>query len=269
MSFLTLTGRILLICAVSFILSVVAGITAKRIGVDITDIRQRTNPIFLFVALFFNLLFLASVALILKYVDHKNISVLYWSLDRPDILFSFLIMIVTVTLASISVWILKVNNLVMARWTGFGINIPVRIPKTLLVYIVLFVAALQEEVLFRGYLNSVLDRYGVLNALIWSTIIFTLWHFLTNKANLFQVIDWFLGGIMLFYVYIASHSIWVAALVHFSRNFANVIVFDIAGGNSLISLDKPVKPVYKTVYTLLLSIVVIACTYWLYGMKIF
>lgn len=128
--------------------------------------------------------------------------------------------------------------------------------KTLFAFFVLIIAALQEEILFRGYLSVLLIRYGFFFALIVSTIIFTAWHFITNKANIFQVIDWFVGGALLFYIYHGTGSIWVATAVHFSRNFANVIIFDIAGTSSLLKLKSPVRPHFKSMYTIIASLLI-------------
>ena len=128
----------------------------------------------------------------------------------------------------------------------------------ILALLVLFVAALQEEILFRGYLAYILMPFGFLYALLFSTALFTLWHFITNKVNVFQIIDWILGGIMLFYIYWLSGSIWVSAVVHFSRNFTNVLIFNISGKNSIISYEEPLTPPLKTLYTILYSLLVIS-----------
>ena len=260
-------GRVLLVCLLSLALSFLAKFVAKIIGIDIKDIKQRTNPKFLLLAVVFNLLFILAVAIVLKFVDSKDMGVLHFGLDKAGVLFSLAAILITFLLAFGCIWILHMKNIVSVKWVSHYLANTKDSLLKIFGFSVLFIAALQEEVMFRGYLNTVLSIYGVLDAIIWSSIIFTVWHFITNKVSLFQAIDWFLGGIMLFYVYLISGSIWVAAIVHFSRNFANVLVFNIANGNSLTIFDKPIRPFHKTMYTITLSVVIIIFTYLYYGYR--
>jgi len=265
MTVISVIGRVLLVCLLSITLALLAKFVAKIIGIDIKDIKQRTNPKFLLLAVVFNLLFILAIAIILKFVDSKNMSVLHFGLDKAGVLFSFAVILINFLLAFGCIWILHMKDIVSVRWVShYLVNTKDSLLK-ILGFSVLFITALQEEVMFRGYLNTVLSIYGVIGAIIWSSIIFTVFHFITNKVSLFQAIDWFLGGIMLFYVYLISGSIWVATIVHFSRNFANVLVLNIANGNSLIIFDKPIRPLHKTIYTITLSAVIIIFTYMYYG----
>lgn len=261
-------SRILLVCLLSLALTLLAKFVAKIIGIDIKDITQRTNPNFLLLAVVFNLLFILAVAVILKFIDGKDMGVLHFTLDRTGVLFSLAAILITFLLAFGCIWILHIRNIISVKWVSHYFVNTKDISLKLLGFSVLFIAALQEEVMFRGYLNTVLSVYGVIGAIIWSSIIFTVWHFITNKVSLFQVIDWFLGGVMLFYVYLISGSIWVAAIVHFSRNFANVLVFNITNGNSLTTFDRPIRPFHKTMYTITLSVVILIFTYLYYGNRL-
>lgn len=259
--------KVLLVSFTAIMMSVLANVTAKGIGIDIKDIKQRTNPKFLFLAVVFNLLFILAVAVILKWIDGKNIRVLNWRLNITGIMFSLCAVLITFIIAFGFIGVLHKRKLITVKYVSKNLrakNLTGFIVK-LLGFSVLFLAALQEEVMFRGYLGTVLRIYGTLSAMIITSVIFTAWHFITNKVSLFQAADWFLGGIMLFFVYAASGSIWVAAIVHFSRNFANVLAFNILNENSLVVFDRPVTPFYKTVYTSILSIAIIFLTYLYYG----
>ncbi len=257
--------RVLLVSVIAVLLSLLANICAKGIGIDIKDIKQRSNPKFLMLAVLFNFLFILAVGVILKFLDNKDITVLNLSISAKSIIFSISALLITLVLAFGYVWVLNKKKIISAKLITIKKLDPYMILIKILGFSVLFIAALQEEVMFRGYMNSVLNSYGFLYAMIISSLIFMAWHFMTNKVNFFQAVDWFLGGIMLFYVYAASGSIWVIALVHFSRNFANVLVFNIANNNSLVTFEKHVSPFHKTIYTLTLSIVIILFTFVLYG----
>ncbi|MDD7793502.1 CPBP family intramembrane glutamic endopeptidase [Clostridium sp. 'White wine YQ'] len=261
MLILGVISKILLVLFLCILISLMANASAKVIGIDIKDVKQRTNVKFLFLAVIFNLLFILAVAVILKFIDNKNLSILNWTLNLKSIVFSLSGILATFLLAVTYVYILNKRGIIEAEYK------PSRILnfKGLFAFFVIFIAALQEEVMFRGYINTVLSVYGILASMFLSTLIFTLWHFITNKVSLYQCIDWFLGGIMLFYIYLVSGSIWVAAIIHFSRNFANVLVFNIAEGNSLVTFKKPVTPFYKTTYTLILSLLIMIFAYLYYG----
>ena len=244
--------KIIIILVVSFLITFAAVKSAGYMGVDIKDFKQRTGTKFLLVAGFFNLLFIGAVALLLWIMDHKTIGILGWHVDPDDLLFSIAAFILTLVTAYAFLLVYKNLDIV-------SFDLPVKkndrpaSSMNLLGYIVLFIAALQEEVLFRGYLSTLLTRYGFLTALLISTLIFTLWHFMTNRTNIYQVLDWFIGGALLYYIYVESNSIWVASIVHFSRNFTNVIMFDIAGNSPLLRFTKKIRPPFKSLYTLFIS----------------
>ncbi len=249
--------RIVVVSVISFALSITAMLVIKWMNFDIKDFKQRNHPYFLMIAGAFNILFIVAVALILKYWDRQSLGKLGFSFGGMNVLFSLFILIVSVGLALLFVWYLHYRHTITLTWTKDYFNTLENPLNTLLAFLVLFIAALQEEIMFRGYFGYVLLPFGFFQALLISSLIFTIWHFITNKVNLFQTVDWFLGGIMLFYIYWLSGSIWVASLVHFSRNFTNVLVFNIAGANAVVSYKKPITPDKKTIYTILYSIVVI------------
>ena len=60
--------------------------------------------------------------------------------------------------------------------------------------VVLLIVALQEEVLYRGYITLNLLSYGPVVVVITSAILFTAIHLLTNRANAFQIVSWLVVG---------------------------------------------------------------------------
>jgi membrane protease YdiL (CAAX protease family) len=260
-------GAILRLVAVtlgSIMLSVFAMYSVRMAGVDIKDVGQRNKPIVLVIAMFFNLLFIIFVSLILKFLDNHSLGVLGFTLGSRGTLFAVGTLIFTIVFGFLYVRFLHSRNIIhLSQQSAKPGNPGVR-AATILGILVLFVAALQEEVLFRGYFAFILLPYGFWYGILISTVVFTLWHFLTNKAGFYQTTDWLMGGIMLFYIYWISGSIWVAALTHFSRNLTNVLVFDITGTSTLLTYEKPMKPKYKSLYTILLSTLIMLSGYFVF-----
>jgi len=255
--------RIVAISILAFGLSLLAMLTVKGIGIDLKDFHQRTNPKVLLTAAFFNLLFIVSVAAVMYYWDHQPITMLGFGLNGTGMVFVLIAFLISFGIAFLFIHILRqmqrkefspdqsfLKAIVTGRfWLGL---------------VVLFIAALQEEIMFRGYFTFVLRPFGFWWIIAISSLLFTLWHFLTNKVNFFQAIDWLLGGIMLFTIYWLSGSVWVAALVHFSRNLTNVLVFNITGNDGMIIYQKGMLPQHKTTFLIIWSFLVILLGMWVF-----
>lgn len=248
------------ILAVLFSLLAISSI--RLAGIDHKKFQQRINPKILLIAAVFNLLFIITVTLIYRFWDQQPIKSLGFATPPKDLVFGFLALALSTGLAWVYVSFLHSRGKISFTFTqeskghfrevGFWLGL-----------LVLLIAALQEEIVFRGYFTYELMPYGGWFAAIVSSLVFTAWHFLSNKANLFQTLDWILGGFMLFYVYRFSGSIGVATLVHFSRNLANILIFNIAG-NGLLAYHKELKPAHKTIFMLCHSAILICCCYLYY-----
>lgn len=250
-------SRLIVVILISTVLSIIAMQVIKLTGADLKDFKQRNKPLVLTIAGFFNLLFIVAVAAVLKLWDSEPLSILGFSIHLKDFIFLFIVLVLAIGLALLFVWYFHFQKVISVSWNKRENKPQASQISLLFVFIVLFIAALQEEVLFRGYFAFVLKPLGFYYALLISAVVFTAWHFITNKVNLYQTIDWFLGGIMLFYIYWVSGSIWVATFVHFSRNFTNVIVFNISGNQFILSYEKPLPPQNKTIYTITFSLIII------------
>ncbi len=256
--------RLLIAILISFVLSVIAMQAIKLTGADLKDFKQRNKPSVLAIAGFFNLLFIVVVALLLKIWDHKSILELGFSIQFHDYIFLGLALLLSISLASLYVSYLNLRGIVKVSLNKRDNSPDISQISIILTFLILFIAALQEEILFRGYFAFVLKPYGFYVALLISAISFTVWHFITNKVNMFQTIDWFLGGIMLFCIYWLSGSIWIAALVHYFRNITNVFVFDISGNHFVVAFKKPITPKFKTIYTISYSVIIIIFCFYFY-----
>lgn len=150
---MSIIESILYLVAVTFlsiVLSILAVLSVRLAGVDLKDMKQRSNPIVLGLAMLFNLLFIISVFLILKYWDHQSLSVLGFTFGFKGLLYTIFVLLFSVIFALFYVRILHIRNMLqigvpLTKHSNFKFT-----SVTLLGFLVLFVAALQEEILFRG-----------------------------------------------------------------------------------------------------------------------
>ncbi|WML43245.1 type II CAAX endopeptidase family protein [Neobacillus sp. PS3-40] len=230
--------------------------------IDIKDVSQRNGVKFMSIALIGNFSLIVVVYLMMHYLDKKDLFSLGFYITKVNVLLGLIMFILTVFIALLFVYVLqqmgmvkfKIKSMVLSRmkkeWTTF-----------FLPFFVLFLAALQEEIMYRGYFSYIFQGYGMLTAMLLSSSLFTVWHFLGNRVNIFQVIEWFVCGILLFYLYDKSHSIWLVTFLHLSRNLTNVFIWNIADKYSFLKFDNPIKPRYKTVHTILWTSIIASLTF--------
>jgi membrane protease YdiL (CAAX protease family) len=133
---------------------------------------------------------------------------------------------------------------------------------------VISLAAIQEEVLYRGYVLMNLSKLPPLIALLESTIIFTVVHFLTNRVNLHQIISWFISRLLLGAIYISSGSIVLAIIVHFVIDTSNVIVFNITCKFSMFTFTPALTERERTPFRLLYALTTLIILAVFYGPSI-
>jgi membrane protease YdiL (CAAX protease family) len=248
--------RVSLVLVAAFFLTIATVAVVKICKIDIKDFKQRTGPKLMGIAFIANLLFIFSVYLLLSWLDGRDIQTLGFSLPLLEFEYSILALLLTLLTAFLFVFGLSPLKNYQVQWNFKEFIRKDEAGTFLLSFIVLFVAALQEEVMFRGYLAFVFQNYRIMSSMALSTIIFTVWHFIGNKVNRYQAMDWFMGGLLLFYVYIESGSVLVAAIIHFSRNLTNVLVFNIAEKHSLLKWNIPITAKHKSLYILSCSLVI-------------
>lgn len=83
---------------------------------------------------------------------------------------------------------------------------------------VALMAAVTEELCFRGTTLQSLRRYGNLFAVLMSAMVFGIMH-----GNLVQAPFAFIAGIGLGYICVITNSIWPSMIVHFLNNFISVV----------------------------------------------
>lgn len=84
--------------------------------------------------------------------------------------------------------------------------------------VICLVPALVEEFLTRGVIMRMLKPYGIVLAMIVSSLAFTILHF-----DIHSFFVYFMLGMLLSTVKIATGSIWASVLMHFSNNLTAVL----------------------------------------------
>lgn len=102
----------------------------------------------------------------------------------------------------------------------------------LLVFGLLIIIAIGEELVFRGYiLNNLMQSMSKEAALVVSAVLFAAFHLLNPNFNLTAFVNIFLAGILLGINYIYTKNLWFAIFFHFSWNFFQgpVLGFQVSG----------------------------------------
>ena len=127
----------------------------------------------------------------------------------------------------IAVYVLvMINNIVMVR---LGLITQADVITELLgeidapylfAFVTAFVAPFTEELFFRGFLfKGFREKYGWVNALMFSSIIFALFH-----GQIATLIPTFLLGALFSYMYQRTESVLPGMLLHFTVNGVGVLV---------------------------------------------
>lgn len=95
----------------------------------------------------------------------------------------------------------------------------------------LFIAALCEEVIFRGFFMTMMMKYvGNFWAIILSSLIFSLFHIFNPNVTLVGLLEIFLAGIAIAYAYFKTGNLWFVAVFHFAWNYVQTLLgFNVSG----------------------------------------
>ncbi len=221
--------RVGLAVAGYLVAAVGASMLIKRVGANHKDMAARTGRAVALIGLVTNLLVLGFVLLMVSFVDGRPLGDLGLGVDARDLAVIAVSLVVIAVLAALYLLRLRASGAsdVTRRRTA-----PESAPEVtggLLVVLVLVAVALQEEVLFRGYLALNLLQYGWAVVALTSTVVFAAIHLVTNRADAAQVTSWLVGGALFVVAYLVSGSLWVAIVLHLAADLTNVVAFGIVG----------------------------------------
>jgi membrane protease YdiL (CAAX protease family) len=259
-------GRILLAVGVYFLFAALSVLAVRLLGGDLKRMEGRARGFVPLVGMAANLLILAAVLALLALADRKPVAVLGLGFGLTGLAFTASSAILTPLLAWGFVRVLgrSTKRHVERRRLRAGGQ-----PASLAVAAValLLAVALQEEVLFRGYVTVNLARMSPLAIITISSALFVLIHFPTNRVSLPQVGSWVAGGLLLALVYLVSGSIWVAVAVHFVTDYTNVLAFDVAGAGSLYSFEPSLGAGHRALFRLVQGLLTVAILLAFYGAR--
>lgn len=117
------------------------------------------------------------------------------------------------------------NNL---QWTGINFN-----PNQLITgFVVMLIVAFAEELAFRGYiLNNLLQSMNKWMALIYSALLFAVFHINNPGINVLALLNIFLAGMLLGINYIFTKNLWYGIFLHLAWNFyqGSVLGYKVSG----------------------------------------
>lgn len=87
-----------------------------------------------------------------------------------------------------------------------------------------------EEIIFRGILLKSMKKYGAFTAIIFTSIVFSMFH-----LNLVQFMTPLLLGILLAFVTVNANSIIPAIIIHMFNNSMATVITCVAGESELVS----------------------------------
>jgi len=109
-------------------------------------------------------------------------------------------------------------------WATQGV---MAVATTVLIYLVIYlIVGLTEELSFRGYiLVNLRDSFGVVVAVIASSVLFGLAHALNPNFGPVALLNIALVGVFFCYAYLVTDNLWLPIAYHFSWNFCQGTIF--------------------------------------------
>jgi len=149
----------------------------------------------------------------------------------------------TILLLTISMWLLNmiIAVLLVSGLMEFGFEpiVVLEPPQTIQEYlgyvIVLSIfAGICEEVLFRGAIMPSLEKYGLVPAIVFSSLLFALFH-----VSFLNLISTFILGMVMAVIVIKTGSIWGGIVYHMLNNFIAATYLYIVGQQEIATDVEP------------------------------
>ena len=148
-----------------------------------------------------------------RFLDRKSISTIGFSIKNriSDLGAGFIIALI----------FMVGGSLILYATNEIGLSsIPFKVSGIIFSFILFVFVALNEEILFRGYiLNNLLDSTNKYVALLISALIFSMLHSLNPNFSFIAFINILLAGIILGSTYIFTRNLWFPISLHLFWNF--------------------------------------------------
>jgi len=256
--------RIVTAVAVYIVFALLASVISSKLNLNLREIKSRTSWAILLVGAIANMGILVIISLLLKYWDNRPLADLGLRFTTFDFLYIVLGVGIIVIAAIILIMLWRHSETLELQ-----IEKPVKNRSELLNMLggigVLSIVAIQEEVLFRGYITLNLFHLSPIIVIVASTVLFTLIHLITNTRNAYQLLSWIIGGALLAYVYLITGSIWIPILLHFTIDLNNMLIFNIAGRFSFLKLSPSLTKNQLVIHKIVLSTLLLTVLITFYG----
>jgi len=242
--------RVLAAVGIYVVIALATARLVRRVGSDLKDIGSRTSPKVAVLGLVANLTIAGLVLLMLVLVDGMPVTTLGLDVDAVDLM-------VIAGAFGVGACVAGAFLLVLRRTGRVDVRRSTRVGRArgdvggaMLTVAVLAAVAVQEEVLYRGYVTVNLVHLGWALVAVASIVLFVGIHLLTNRFTAAQVASWTGGTAVLILAYLISGSLWVAIAIHLGMDLLNVVAFDIVGQYSLVAIKPSLTDQNRALYRL-------------------
>jgi membrane protease YdiL (CAAX protease family) len=240
----------------------------RRIGSDLKNMEARTSPVVTLLGLVANLAICGFVVLMLVWVDGRPVSDLGLDLDVGDAAVVAGFVAVSVVVAGLFLLRLRRTGTTEVHLNTRPDRANPNVGGAALTVAVLVAVALQEEVLYRGYVTVNLIHLGWGVVAGASIMLFVGIHLLTNRFTALQLTSWTVGAAVLVLAYLVSGSLWVAVALHLGMDLLNVVAFNIVGRFSLVTIEPPLDERSRVAYRLASSALIAVLLLGTYGARV-
>ncbi len=138
----------------------------------------------------------------------------------------------------ISISILSTIFAIKYYLSNFVINNHIIFHQVIDLMLSMLFVAIYEEIVFRGLLFEwIYSNFGSIVAILFTSIIFSLFHFYNNGFDLLSFLNVFLAGVMFAFLFYKSGTIWLSIVFHFIWNVSLPLFIDSSlSGYSYISI---------------------------------
>jgi membrane protease YdiL (CAAX protease family) len=249
------------------VIAILTSSVVRKMAGDLKDMANRNSPRVLLLGAAANLIAMFAILLLLVFWDKRPVSALGLAFQSKDALAAFGGLVATFLLGIGFILYLRRTKRIQSIEISQPAKSSAQVGNVILGLMLLVTVVLQEEVLNRGYVTLNLLSLGPAGIILASTIIFVLIHFLTNRANISQVISWIVSGLVLVISYLLSGSIWVPIILHYATDTANVLVFNITGQSSFVQTTPAVTEEQRAEFRVIYGFVITAILLMIYGLK--
>jgi len=247
--------------------AILTSILVRKTTGDLKDFSVRNSPRVLLLGGAANLIAMFAILSLLRFWDKNPISDLGLSFSRVDMLVGAIGFAITFALAIAFLFFLKRRNRIQTMEIVRPVSTSGQVTNMATGLIVLVAIVLQEEVLNRGYVALNVQSLGPWGVILVSTTIFVLIHFLSNRANLYQLISWVVSGLVLVTSYLLSGSLWVPVILHYATDAANTMIFNITGQYSFFKTSPPMTEGQRAIFRIIYGIVMMILLISIYGVE--